>query len=95
LYTTAFAEVRPTFVVDITAQYARRRKAILAYGSQFRPAKNEKRGKVFLGLEQLEDEMDRLARNSGNLIGVKYGEPFLMRELAKVEDVVKMEVRSI
>jgi N-acetylglucosamine malate deacetylase 1 len=95
LYTTAFAEVRPTFVVDITAQYARRRKAILAYGSQFRPAKSEKRGKVFLGLEQLEDEMDRLARNSGHLIGVKYGEPFLMKELAKVEDVVKMEVRSI
>ncbi|MGA2812980.1 MAG: bacillithiol biosynthesis deacetylase BshB1 [Candidatus Acidiferrum sp.] len=95
LYTTAFAEVRPTFVVDITAQYTRRRKAILAYGSQFRPAKSEKRGKVFLGLEQLEDEMDRLARNSGHLIGVKYGEPFLMKELAKVEDVVKMEVRSI
>jgi N-acetylglucosamine malate deacetylase 1 len=95
LYTTAFAEVRPTFVVDITAQYARRRKAILAYGSQFRPAQSEKRGKVFLGLEQLEDEMDRLARNSGHLIDVKYGEPFLMKELAKVEDVVKMEVRSI
>src|SRR5208283_1122686 len=45
LYTTAFAEVRPTFVVDITAQYARRRKAILAYGSQFRPARSERRGK--------------------------------------------------
>ena len=28
LYTTAFAEVRPTFVVDITAQYARRRKDV-------------------------------------------------------------------
>src|SRR5271166_6352757 len=36
LYSTAFAEVRPTFVVDITKQYARRRKAILSYGSQFR-----------------------------------------------------------
>jgi bacillithiol biosynthesis deacetylase BshB1 len=95
LYTTAFAEVRPTFVVDITAQYALRRKAILAYGSQFRPAKTERRGKVFLGLEELEEEMDRLARNSGHWIGVKYGEPFLMRELAKVDDVVKMEVRSI
>jgi bacillithiol biosynthesis deacetylase BshB1 len=95
LYTTAFAEVRPTLVVDITAQYARRRKAILAYGSQFRPAKTERRGRVFLGLEELEEEMDRLARNSGHWIGVKYGEPFLMKELAKVDDVVKMEVRSI
>ncbi len=95
LYTTAFAEVRPTFVVDITAQYATRRKAILAYGSQFRPRKNENKANVYLGLEQLEEEMNRLARQSGHLIGVKYGEPFLMKELAKVDDVVKMEVRSI
>src|SRR5271163_3247514 len=95
LYTTAFAEVRPTFVVDITSQYATRRKAILAYGSQFRPKRNENKAKVYLGLEQLEEEMDRLAKQSGHLIGVKYGEPFLTKELAKVDDVVKMEVRSI
>ena len=95
LYATAFAEVRPTFVVDITAQYATRRKAILAYGSQFRPRKNENKANVYLGLEQLEEEMNRLARQFGHLIGVKYGEPFLTKELAKVDDVVKMEVRSI
>jgi hypothetical protein len=29
------------------------------------------------------------------MIGVKYGEPFLVKELMKVDDVVKMEVRSI
>src|SRR5271163_487420 len=95
LYSTVFADVRPTFVVDITAQYATRRKAILAYGSQFRPKRNENKAKVYLGLEQLEEEMDRLAKQSGHLIGVKYGEPFLTKELAKVDDVVKMEVRSI
>jgi len=95
LYSTAFAEVRPTFVVDITAQYARRRKAILAYKSQFRPGKNENKGKVYLGLEQLEAEMDRLATQSGHLIGVRYGEPFLMKEMAKVDDIVKLEVRSV
>jgi len=37
LYSLSFADVRPTFVVDITAQYERRRKAILAFASQFRP----------------------------------------------------------
>jgi N-acetylglucosamine malate deacetylase 1 len=95
LYTTGFAGVRPTFVVDITPQYAKRRKAILAYGSQFRPRKNENRAKVHLGLEQLEEEMHRLASQSGHWIGVKYGEAFLMKELAKVDDVVNMEVRSI
>jgi hypothetical protein len=29
------------------------------------------------------------------MIGVRYGEPFLTKELAKVDDVVDMSVRSI
>jgi hypothetical protein len=29
------------------------------------------------------------------MIGVKYGEPFLIKELMKVDDVVKMAVRSV
>jgi N-acetylglucosamine malate deacetylase 1 len=96
LYSTAFAEgVRPTFVVDITEQYERRRKAILAYGSQFRPKKGEKKSQVQLGLEELEDVMNRLARHYGQMVGVRYGEPFLIKELMKVDDVVEMAVRSI
>src|ERR1700731_4590210 len=48
LYSTAFAEMRPTFVVDITEQYEQRRRAILAYGSQFRPKGRPKKNKVHL-----------------------------------------------
>jgi N-acetylglucosamine malate deacetylase 1 len=95
LYSMAFVDVWPTFVVDITAQYEKRRKAILAYGSQFRPAKSEKKSKVYLALDELEDEMNQLARRYGQMIGVKYGEPFLVKELMKVDDVVEMGVRSI
>jgi len=95
LYSTAFAEVRPSFVVDITPHYDKRRKAILAYPSQFRPRKGEAKSRVYLGLEELEDEMHHLARRYGRMIGVKYGEPFLIKELMKVEDVVEMEVRSV
>jgi N-acetylglucosamine malate deacetylase 1 len=99
LYSLSFADVRPTFVVDITGQYEQRRKAILAFASQFRPEKGEsaahKKQKVFLAIDRLEDQMNLLARHYGELIGVKYGEPFLQKELMKVEDVVKMEVRSI
>src|SRR5271165_5278779 len=43
LYATAFAEVRPTFVTDITPYYDQRHKAILAYQSQFLPGKGEKK----------------------------------------------------
>jgi bacillithiol biosynthesis deacetylase BshB1 len=95
LYSTSYANVRPTFVVDITAQYQQRRKAILAFGSQFRPAKSQIKSKVHLATDRLEAEMNRLAQHYGGMIGVDYGEPFLQKELMKVQDVVKMEVRSI
>ena len=95
LYSTPYAEVRPTFVVDITEQYERRGRAILAYGSQFRPKGKAKKSKVHLGLDELEGEMNQLARHYGQMIGVKYGEPFFIKELMKVDDVVEMEVRSV
>jgi bacillithiol biosynthesis deacetylase BshB1 len=95
LYSTSYANVRPTFVVDITAQYQQRRKAILAFGSQFRPAKSQIKSKVHLAIDRLEAEMNRLAQHYGGMIGVDYGEPFLQKELMKVDDIVKMEVRSI
>jgi bacillithiol biosynthesis deacetylase BshB1 len=96
LYSISYCtEVRPTFVVDITAQYQQRRKAILAFASQFRPRKSEKNSKVHLAIDRLEAEMNQLARHYGQMIGVDYGEPFLQKELMKVDDVVEMEVRSI
>src|ERR1700683_2311512 len=42
LYAAAYADVRPTLAVDITKQYDRRRRAILAYESQFRPLQKER-----------------------------------------------------
>jgi LmbE family N-acetylglucosaminyl deacetylase len=100
LYATAFADVRPSFIVDITAQYTVRHKAILAFASQFRQIKGQsgrayKKQQVFLAIDRLEDQMNQLARHYGEMIGVRYGEPFLQKELMKVDDVVKMEVRSI
>ena len=95
LYSTAYVSVRPTFVVDITQQFEQRRRAILAFGSQFRPENSERESRVFLAIDRLEEEMNQLARHYGQMIGVKYGEPFLQKELMQVEDIVKMDVRSI
>ncbi len=39
--------------------------------------------------------MNQLARHYGEMIGVRYGEPFLQKEMMKVNDVVEMEGRSI
>ena len=95
LYATSFEGMPPTFIVDITKQYDRRRRAILAYGSQFRPAKSEKKQRVFLAIDELDARMDLLARQWGQMIGVKYGEAFLQKELMQVDDVVELPVRSI
>ena len=95
LYSTAYSNVRPTFVVDISAQYDERKRAILAYSSQFPANVPVDKGAVHLGLDELENEMNQLARHYGQMIGVKYGEPFFVKELMKVDDVVKMEVRSV
>lgn len=95
LYATSFEGMPPTFVVDVTRQYEARRRAILAYGSQFRPAKSEKKQKVYLAIDELDPKMDLLARHYGQMIGVKYGEPFLQKEVITVDDVVALPVRSI
>jgi len=95
LYATSFEGMPASFVVDITKQYEVRRKAILAYASQFRPAPSERKQKVFLAIDELDARMDLLARHWGQLIGVKYGEPFLQKELLEVDDVVTLRVRSI
>jgi bacillithiol biosynthesis deacetylase BshB1 len=95
LYATSFEGMPATFIVDITKQYETRRRAILAYASQFRPAKSEKRQRVFLAIDELDSRMDLLARHYGQMIGVKYGEPFLQKELMAVDDVVALPVRSI
>src|ERR1700674_1860612 len=54
LYSTAYANVRPTFVVDITGQYEKRGRAIAAYGSQFRPKSTQRKSSVRLAIDSLE-----------------------------------------
>jgi bacillithiol biosynthesis deacetylase BshB1 len=95
IYAAAYATVTPTFAVDITRQYDRRRRAILAYESQFHPPKGTKSSKVFLPLDELEDRMNFTARYYGRMIGVKYAEGFVVKEILQVDDVVTMPVRSI
>jgi bacillithiol biosynthesis deacetylase BshB1 len=95
LYAAAYADVRPTFAVDITKQYDQRRQAILAYESQFRPRKRDRKSKVSLPLDELEERMSLQARQYGRMIGVKFAEGFVVKEVLRTDDVVKMPVRSI
>jgi bacillithiol biosynthesis deacetylase BshB1 len=95
LYAAAYEDARPTFAVDITKYYDRRRAAILAYKSQFSPPKKDAGGKVFLPLDELEERMSVQAKHYGRMIGVKYAEAYLVKEVMQVDDVVDLPVRSI
>jgi bacillithiol biosynthesis deacetylase BshB1 len=96
LYSTVYyREVRPTFVVDISRYFARRYRAILAYDSQFRPDAKAKKSKVDIPLDRLHHEVNLIARYYGQMAGVEYAEPFLVKEVMQVEDVVALPVRSV
>jgi bacillithiol biosynthesis deacetylase BshB1 len=93
LYSSLYANVTPSFVVDITRQFDRRMAALLRYVSQY--GDSGAASDLFPSHEEMEQRLGAVARFYGNLIGVKYGEPFVVKESLQVEDVVNMTVRSI
>jgi len=96
LYAVLFDEakqVRPTFVVDISADYARRARAIACNGSQFRGPRRQ-RG-IHIPLTGLPERLAAICRYYGSLVGVRYGEPFVTREVALVEDALRLPGRSL
>lgn len=94
IYATFYVPaLRPTFVVDITAQFEKKLKAILCYSSQFSSQKDMQN--LFPARADLRERVGSLARHYGLMIGVRYGESFATREVAAVSDIVRMPVRSI
>jgi bacillithiol biosynthesis deacetylase BshB1 len=96
LYATTYdLSVRPTFVVDISREYDRRFRAIMAYGSQFRPKRRDRKLKVHIPLDRLAHRVNAVARFYGEMVGVEYAEPFVTKEVMQVEDVTTLPVRSV
>ncbi len=93
LYSSLYANVTPSFVVDISRQFDRRMAALLSYTSQYGDA--EEGSALFPSRAEIRERLAGIARYYGNLIGVKYGEPFVIKECMLVDDIVDMHVRSI
>ena len=92
LYSSLYANVTPSFVVDISAQFERRMTALLSYESQYGEGEA---GDLFPSRDEIRERLAAIARYYGNLIGVRYGEPFVVKEMLEVTDVVDMGVRSL
>ncbi len=92
LYSSLYANVTPSFVVDISAQFERRMAALLSYRSQYGAI--EEGAELFPQEQEIRERLGAVARYYGNLIGAKYGEPFVVKEMMRIDDVVSMGVRS-
>jgi bacillithiol biosynthesis deacetylase BshB1 len=93
LYASLYADVRPSFVVDITQQLERRLRALFCYRSQYDD--QQEGDTLFPRHEEIAERLRAVARYYGMLIGVRYGEPYVIREMMAVEDVMKLPVRSL
>jgi bacillithiol biosynthesis deacetylase BshB1 len=93
LYASLYADVRPTFVVDISAHIETRLQSLLAYRSQY-GAQSAGAG-LFVPEEDIRERTFATARHYGLLAGVRYAEPFVQREVACVDDLMALPVQSI
>ena len=80
-------EVVPSFVVDVTAKWETKMKAIRAFASQFTPASGEK---VSLPFDRFQHAVETAGRRAGQRIGVDYGEGFVTREPMQVDDLLSL-----
>ncbi len=88
-YQTRF-EFKPSFIVDISDFHAQKMKAILSYKSQLHHQHKAEFGdeETLLSRPEFLDRIETRDKQYGAYIGVKYGEPFLVREAMKITDPV-------
>ena len=93
LYASLYADVRPTFVVDISPYVEQRLQSLLAYRSQY--ATRPEGGGLFVPEEEIRERTFASARHYGMLAGVRYAEPFVQKEVALAHDLMTISVQSI
>src|SRR5713226_2506181 len=70
IYSSLYANVTPSFVVDISAQFERRMTALFCYASQY--GDSGEASDLFPQQQEIRERLSAIARFYGNLIGVKY-----------------------
>ena len=93
VYASLYADVRPSFIVDITPFIEQRHQSLMAYQSQY--ANQSAGSALFVPEEEIRERTFAEARHYGLLAGVKYGEPFVQKEVGLVDDLTLIPVQSI
>ena len=86
IYASLYADVRPSFVVDISEQFETRFAALMAYQSQYQ---DQSAGSgLFPRQAEIRERLAAMAAFYGLLAGVQYAEPFVQKEVGLVEDLL-------
>jgi N-acetylglucosamine malate deacetylase 1 len=93
VYASLYADVRPSFVVDISEHIEARYAALMAYRSQY--ASQDSGSGLFVPEEDIRERTFSMARHYGLLAGVRYAEPFVQKEIGLVDDLTLIPVQSI
>jgi bacillithiol biosynthesis deacetylase BshB1 len=93
VYASLYADVRPSFIVDITPFIEARYQALMAYRSQY--ANQAAGSALFVPEEEIRERTFAEARHYGLLAGVRYGEPFVQKEVGLVDDLTLLPVQTI
>lgn len=93
IYASLYADVRPSFVVDIAPFIEQRYQSLMAYRSQY--ANVEQGSGLFVPEEEIRERTFAEARHYGQLAGVRYAEPFVQREVGLVDDLMLLPVASL
>ncbi|MGA2612391.1 MAG: bacillithiol biosynthesis deacetylase BshB1 [Spirochaetia bacterium] len=83
-------EFEPSFIVDISEHIEEKRRALQAYRTQvYNPGFEESGPPTFIASEHFMELIFARMAHYGRLIGKKYGEPFRIRGLLEVRDLVE------
>ena len=93
VYASLYADVRPTFVVDISEQFETRFDALMAYRSQYED--QQEGSSLFPRKDEIHERLAAMAAYYGTLAGVRYAEPFVSKEVGLVDDLLQIPVQSI
>jgi len=94
LYASMYHDVRPSFLVDISPYFERKLAAINCFASQFAGDMRDVT-ELYPAWGKLIDRITTQCKYYGHLMGVDYAEPFVVKEVMAVNDIVDLPVSSV
>ena len=93
IYASSYIEITHSFMVDISDQFERKKKAVAAYRSQFDGS--EQSHQIFKPDNDIFELMEIYHRKYGIEVGCRYAEAFSTVETNLINDITDLPVRSI